>query len=75
CKMEHPTSTLQNDDWERELKAFDDSRAGVKGLVDKGVTKIPQIFNAFNDDIPSKTSPTQEFDLQIPVIDLGFDDH
>ncbi|MED6194146.1 hypothetical protein PIB30_025874 [Stylosanthes scabra] len=71
--MEHSTSTLQNDDWERELKAFDDSKAGVKGLVDKGVTKIPQIFNAFNDDTPSETSPPQEFDLQIPVIDLGFD--
>ncbi|XP_050216344.1 1-aminocyclopropane-1-carboxylate oxidase homolog 1-like [Mercurialis annua] len=28
-----------------ELKAFDDSKAGVKGLVDAGITKIPRIFH------------------------------
>ncbi|KAF9588889.1 hypothetical protein IFM89_016852 [Coptis chinensis] len=28
----------------QELKSFDDTKAGVKGLVDEGVTKIPQIF-------------------------------
>ncbi|KAF5465980.1 hypothetical protein F2P56_015941 [Juglans regia] len=27
-----------------ELKAFDESKAGVKGLVDSGVAKIPRIF-------------------------------
>ena len=27
-----------------ELKAFDDSKLGVKGLVDAGLTKIPRIF-------------------------------
>ncbi|TMX04729.1 hypothetical protein EJD97_005141 [Solanum chilense] len=27
-----------------ELKAFDDTKAGVKGLVDAGITKVPQIF-------------------------------
>ncbi|PHT38994.1 1-aminocyclopropane-1-carboxylate oxidase -like protein 3 [Capsicum baccatum] len=27
-----------------ELKAFDDTKAGVKGLVDSGITKVPQIF-------------------------------
>jgi hypothetical protein len=27
-----------------ELKAFDESKAGVKGLADAGVTKIPRIF-------------------------------
>lgn len=34
------------DDYDRlsELKAFDDSKAGVKGLVDAGVTTIPAIF-------------------------------
>lgn len=25
-----------------ELKAFDDSKAGVKGLIDAGVTKVPK---------------------------------
>ena len=31
-------------DRESELKAFDGSKTGVKGLVDVGVTKIPRIF-------------------------------
>ncbi|KAG5515606.1 hypothetical protein RHGRI_036597 [Rhododendron griersonianum] len=29
---------------EEELKAFDDSKAGVKGLIDAGVAKVPKIF-------------------------------
>ncbi|KAH1148854.1 hypothetical protein GYH30_043472 [Glycine max] len=33
-----------NPDRLRELKAFDDSKADVKGLVDGGVTKIPTLF-------------------------------
>lgn len=28
----------------KELKAFDDTKAGVKGLVDSGIVKVPQIF-------------------------------
>ncbi|KAJ9686179.1 hypothetical protein PVL29_015193 [Vitis rotundifolia] len=31
-------------DRRRELKAFDDSKSGVKGLVDAGITKIPPMF-------------------------------
>ncbi|XP_059650893.1 deacetoxyvindoline 4-hydroxylase-like [Cornus florida] len=45
------TSTARNQapsdtsyDRNTELKAFDDTKAGVKGLVDAGLTKIPQIF-------------------------------
>ncbi|PRQ36490.1 putative non-heme dioxygenase domain, isopenicillin N synthase [Rosa chinensis] len=30
-----------------ELKAFDDTKAGVNGLLDAGVTTIPRIFHAF----------------------------
>lgn len=36
-------SGLQND-WNSEIKAFDDTKLGVKGLVDAGLTKIPRIF-------------------------------
>ena len=32
----------------RELKAFDDTKAGVKGLVDAGVAAIPAIFHHSN---------------------------
>ena len=31
-------------DRESEVKAFDESMAGVKGLVDAGVSQIPRIF-------------------------------
>ncbi|KAJ4822666.1 hypothetical protein Tsubulata_039463, partial [Turnera subulata] len=33
-----------NYDRKAELKAFDDSKAGVKGLVDAGIAKVPRIF-------------------------------
>ncbi|RLN28382.1 DIBOA-glucoside dioxygenase BX6-like [Panicum miliaceum] len=32
-------------DRQRELQAFDDTKAGVKGLVDAGVTAVPAIFH------------------------------
>ncbi|KAJ4851302.1 hypothetical protein Tsubulata_001178 [Turnera subulata] len=33
-----------NYDRKAELKAFDDSKTGVKGLVDAGIAKVPRIF-------------------------------
>ncbi|MCD7453651.1 Acyl CoA oxidase [Datura stramonium] len=38
-------STVQKSyDRMSELKAFDDTKAGVKGLVDAGINNVPQIF-------------------------------
>ncbi|KAH9650435.1 1-aminocyclopropane-1-carboxylate oxidase [Citrus sinensis] len=55
-----------------ELKAFDDTKAGVKGLVDAGITTIPQIIiqdrhtkHKF-DDKPICRDPK----ISIPIIDL-----
>lgn len=31
-------------DWDKEVAAFEDSKGGVKGLVDSGVTKVPRFF-------------------------------
>uniref|UniRef100_A0A2N9FEQ9 Fe2OG dioxygenase domain-containing protein n=1 Tax=Fagus sylvatica TaxID=28930 RepID=A0A2N9FEQ9_FAGSY len=31
-------------DREKELKAFDDTKAGVKGVVDSGIVKVPPMF-------------------------------
>ena len=42
-------------DRKRELKAFDDSKSGVKGLVDAGVTKIPRIFIHPNSNLPAES--------------------
>jgi hypothetical protein len=55
-------------DREAELKAFDDSKAGVKGLVESGVSKIPRIFH----NMKSETIENSENDskLSVPIIDL-----
>lgn len=56
-----------------DLKVFDDSRTGVKGLVDSGVFKIPRIFV----DEKRKAAAAQEIPAQpaaaglsIPFIDF-----
>nr|GLL46205.1 1-aminocyclopropane-1-carboxylate oxidase homolog 1-like [Ipomoea trifida] len=56
-------------DRQSEVKAFDESKTGVKGLVDAGITKVPRIF------IHPKT--TQNYSSissvnkpSIPIIDL-----
>lgn len=61
-------------DRESELKAFDNTKGGVKGLVDVGVTKIPPIFNqdyyfAELDNYDTSNSDEPNFS-NIPVIDL-----
>ncbi|CAN6329227.1 unnamed protein product [Urochloa humidicola] len=49
----------------RELKAFDDTKAGVKGLVDAGITTVPAIFRH-----PHHHACTTDT-ITIPVIDLS----
>ncbi|KAF2285432.1 hypothetical protein GH714_004368 [Hevea brasiliensis] len=46
-----------NYDRHTQLKAFDDTKAGVKGLVDAGITKIPRSF--IHDQTRSMTSLVQ----------------
>ncbi|MED6151251.1 hypothetical protein PIB30_080775 [Stylosanthes scabra] len=53
---------------QRELKLLDDSKAGVKGLVDAGLSKIPRIF--IHDNLNTSSSATNN-NVSIPVIDLG----
>ncbi|KAJ4822667.1 hypothetical protein Tsubulata_039465 [Turnera subulata] len=52
-----------------ELKAFDDTKAGVKGLVDAGIAKVPRIFindqSKINDKSVSGGSRSS-----IPIISL-----
>ncbi|KAL5220977.1 hypothetical protein ABZP36_025690 [Zizania latifolia] len=54
----------------RELQAFDDTKAGVKGLVDADVTAVPAIFHHRPDPIPVVASSDVD-DAVIPVIDLA----
>ena len=58
-------------DRKSELKAFDDSKAGVKGLVDAGVTRIPRIFVHDHIKLDKKfhsAGDSQQY--SIPVIDF-----
>ncbi|GMG99020.1 hypothetical protein Nepgr_000860 [Nepenthes gracilis] len=58
-------------DRKSELKAFDESKAGVKGLLDSGLSKVPRIFiNQQEHNRPSESSD-QKSQLAIPVIDLA----
>ncbi|KAK9077565.1 hypothetical protein SSX86_005902 [Deinandra increscens subsp. villosa] len=52
-----------------ELKAFDQKKCGVQGLVDAGIRHVPRIFINSPDTIP-KTSTH----FELPVIDLGSTD-
>ena len=53
-----------------ELKAFDETKAGVKGLVDAGVKKIPSLFHHHPDKY-EKASNIGNTCHVIPVIDLA----
>ncbi|EOY05988.1 2-oxoglutarate (2OG) and Fe(II)-dependent oxygenase superfamily protein, putative [Theobroma cacao] len=60
-----------NPDYDRqsEVKAFDDTKAGVKGLVDSVVTKIPRIFVDQN-LVLEKNSSCVNYQFSVPIIDL-----
>ncbi|XP_021737909.1 1-aminocyclopropane-1-carboxylate oxidase homolog 1-like [Chenopodium quinoa] len=73
----------QDCDREAEIKAFEDSKTGVKGLVDAGITKIPSIFiheqhslnNINNTDNGTYKSSDDDKKNKIPLIDFkGIDD-
>ncbi|XP_030498898.2 1-aminocyclopropane-1-carboxylate oxidase homolog 1 [Cannabis sativa] len=58
------------------LKKFDESKAGVKGLVDAGLTSIPSFFVHPSETLSDLKKPTQNHTQtqSIPTIDLsGFD--
>ncbi|KAJ9537268.1 hypothetical protein OSB04_030001 [Centaurea solstitialis] len=63
----------ENYDRTHALKVFDESKTGVKGLVDAGVTKIPKIFIRPHDELVEELN-CSKVNLQIPVVDLsGFE--
>ncbi|KAJ0937955.1 putative oxoglutarate/iron-dependent dioxygenase, non-heme dioxygenase domain-containing protein [Helianthus annuus] len=59
-------------DRKAELQAFDETKTGVKGLVDSGVTEVPRIFH-----LPSPEDlNSQQPKLTLPTIDLqGIDNN
>ncbi|XP_076940280.1 1-aminocyclopropane-1-carboxylate oxidase homolog 1-like [Bidens hawaiensis] len=60
------SAQLPDYDRKAELTVFDETKAGVKGLVDSGVTEVPRIFH-----LPSPENLNNEQpQLTIPTIDL-----
>ncbi|KAJ9700637.1 hypothetical protein PVL29_006106 [Vitis rotundifolia] len=59
---------LRNE-WNSEIKAFDDTKLGVKGLVDAGVLKIPRIF-IHPQHNPLDKLACEDSQFSIPTIDL-----
>ncbi|KAK6161344.1 hypothetical protein DH2020_004725 [Rehmannia glutinosa] len=54
------------------LKAFDQTRAGVKGLLDSGLVKIPNIFVRPSEELTEESGYKNTTQLiQVPVIDLS----
>ncbi|KAF8772704.1 hypothetical protein HU200_005672 [Digitaria exilis] len=65
-------TTADGYDRRLELQAFDDTRAGVKGLVDAGVTSIPAIFHHPPDALALDSASSIDDDAPaIPVVDLS----
>ncbi|KAL6953974.1 hypothetical protein U1Q18_042212 [Sarracenia purpurea var. burkii] len=68
-----PVATQANYDRTTELKAFDATKTGVKGLVDAGVAAIPRIFHLqpTPDNFDPISDGESETHFSFPVIDLG----
>ncbi|GLU08149.1 hypothetical protein SLE2022_250740 [Rubroshorea leprosula] len=54
----------------KELKAFDDTKTGVKGLVDAGIVSIPKIFIRSPEELAEELNSCHG-DIKVPVIDLS----
>ncbi|CAN6883712.1 unnamed protein product [Brassica oleracea] len=52
-----------------QLKAFDETKTGVKGLVEAGISEIPAIFHAPPSTITTQKPPSSS-QFTIPTIDL-----
>ncbi|CDO99206.1 unnamed protein product [Coffea canephora] len=72
-KIEFQREITPENDRQSEVQAFDETKAGVKGIFDAGITKIPRIF------VLEQQQQQQEFGTEpisgisqdrIPVIDL-----
>lgn len=69
---ESAASSIADDERLEQLKAFDGTRAGVKGLVDAGITNLPKIFIRSPEELSEEVKHHHhQSDLQVPVIDLS----
>ncbi|PSS33786.1 1-aminocyclopropane-1-carboxylate oxidase, partial [Actinidia chinensis var. chinensis] len=68
----NPVHPATEPDFDRasELKAFDDTKTGVKGLVDAGIGVVPPIFIQTPDDDFDRTPNPNKTQFNFPIIDL-----
>ncbi|KAB1208813.1 hypothetical protein CJ030_MR6G026957 [Morella rubra] len=52
----------------KEVKEFEETKAGVKGLVDSGVAKVPRFMIHPPESRPKSSPATEQY--QVPLIDL-----
>ncbi|KNA21985.1 hypothetical protein SOVF_038320 [Spinacia oleracea] len=66
--------STNSSDRQAKLIAFDETKLGVKGIIDAGVTTIPSIFihPISNRSLPQKSNTTDDDNarLRFPIIDL-----
>ncbi|KAK3414873.1 hypothetical protein EUGRSUZ_H00179 [Eucalyptus grandis] len=55
----------------KELKELDDAKTGVKGLVDEGITGIPNIFLRPASELADDKINLSISDVHLPVVDLS----
>ncbi|GER52287.1 2-oxoglutarate (2OG) and Fe(II)-dependent oxygenase superfamily protein [Striga asiatica] len=55
----------------RMLKAFDETKAGVKGLIDSGLRKVPEIFVRPPEELACEARHINTSEIKVPVIDLS----
>ncbi|VVA89931.1 unnamed protein product [Arabis nemorensis] len=54
-----------------ERKAFDETKAGVKGLVDAQITEVPRIFRLPQGTLADKKPSVSSSSFAIPIIDFA----
>ncbi|PIN23114.1 Iron/ascorbate family oxidoreductase [Handroanthus impetiginosus] len=57
-------------EWEKEVEEFEKSKAGVKGLVDSGIKKVPRFFINTSEMLPNRDYTKDGVKVEIPVIDF-----
>ena len=54
----------------KEVKEFDDTKAGVKGLLDSGIVSIPKMFIRPAEELVEELNSCQT-NIEVPTIDLS----
>ena len=57
-------------DRDKEVKEFDETKAGINGLVDSGVTKVPRFLIHPPESLPNPMLSPATTQFKVPVIDL-----